>query len=122
MTYLPTRSLTLWATICIVLVMAVNLARSFVAMSILYQLRIYSIFSQEFDKLAHLETVTNISYSVTYMVAGIVFLTWWHRTYSNILAFGALDVSTSPGWAVASFFIPIANLFRPPQILSEIWR
>jgi hypothetical protein len=28
----------------------------------------------------------------------------------------------SPGWAVGAFFIPILNLFRPCQVMSEVWR
>lgn len=50
------------------------------------------------------------------------FLFWIYRAHSNLPALGAENLDYSPGWAVGYFFIPILNLFRPYQVMSEIWR
>jgi hypothetical protein len=53
--------------------------------------------------------------------SAIAFLIWIHRTYRNLRALGAVNLKYSPGWAVGYFFIPILNLFRPYQVMKEIW-
>ena len=55
-------------------------------------------------------------------VTGIVFLKWVYRAYRNIQGFGAEGLRFSPGWAVGYYFVPILNLVRPVQVMSEIWR
>ena len=54
------------------------------------------------------------------IAAGIPFLMWLHRTYRNLGSLGTTG-QYSPGWAVGYFFVPILNLFRPYQVLTEIW-
>ncbi|MEO1530200.1 MAG: DUF4328 domain-containing protein, partial [Planctomycetota bacterium] len=58
---------------------------------------------------------------LSYLVCGIVFLVWVHRTTSNGHALGGNGL-TSPGWAVVFWFIPILNLFRPYQSLRDVYR
>lgn len=59
---------------------------------------------------------------IALLLAGIVvFLVWVHRTYSNLSPLRARDLNHSPGWAVGWWFIPIANLFKPYQVVKEIW-
>lgn len=56
------------------------------------------------------------------LVAGIVFLVWVHTVFKNL--HGALRsraVEFSPGWAVGWWFVPIANLFKPKQVMNEAW-
>jgi len=55
-------------------------------------------------------------------VTGVVFLKWVYRAYRNIQGFGAEGLRFSPGWAVGYYFVPILNLVRPVQVMSEIWR
>ena len=56
----------------------------------------------------------------------ILYVVWWmmwvHRTYRNLRPLGAEGLRYSPGWAVAYYFIPILNLFRPCQVMRETWR
>ncbi len=44
------------------------------------------------------------------------------KTYRNLRPLGAEGVAYSPGWAVAYYFIPIVNLFRPFQVMRDTWR
>lgn len=55
------------------------------------------------------------------VLTAVLFLAWWHRLYANLHALGARDLFTTPGWAVAYFFIPILNLIRPYWIARDIW-
>jgi len=65
--------------------------------------------------------VTAFSEAALLVVAVVLFLVWLYRAVSNAnrLAFW---MRFTPGWAVGWFFIPIANLFRPLQVVREVWR
>jgi hypothetical protein len=52
----------------------------------------------------------------------IAFLMWIHRAYRNLPALMPESLHYSPRWAVGCFFIPILNLFRPYQVMREIWQ
>lgn len=59
---------------------------------------------------------------LAWIVTGVLFLMWIHRAHSNLPALGAQNLRFSPGWAVGYWFIPIVNLFRPYQVVQEIWK
>ena len=56
------------------------------------------------------------------LVSLVFWLMWVHRTYQNLRALNAEGLRYSPGWAVAYYFIPIVQLFRPFQVMRETWR
>ncbi|MCF2528420.1 DUF4328 domain-containing protein [Yinghuangia soli] len=56
------------------------------------------------------------------LVAGIVFITWFHRSRTNIAYFGLHKPDLGPGWSVGCWFVPILNLLFPAMIASDIWR
>ena len=56
------------------------------------------------------------------LVAGLVCLVWIYRVHSNLAALGARNLTFTTEWAVGWWFIPIIHLFRPYQVVSEIWR
>ena len=64
--------------------------------------------------------VLELTAAAVYIATVVVFLMWLYRTSNNVAAFGQ-PRQTSAGWAVASFFVPIANLFIPYQAIREIW-
>ena len=49
-------------------------------------------------------------------------LIWAYGASRNLEVLGALGQRFSPGWVVGWWFIPIFNLFRPYQVVAEIWR
>jgi hypothetical protein len=55
------------------------------------------------------------------VVTAVVFFMWVYRANKNCRGFGAEGMKFTPVGAVTDFFIPILNLVRPHQILSEIW-
>lgn len=58
---------------------------------------------------------------VVFLITVVLFLMWLHRAYRNLPALGAQPLETTPGWAVAYFFIPFANLIKPFHVVREIW-
>ena len=65
--------------------------------------------------------VLGLTAIAVYLATVVVFLMWLYRASNNVAAFGE-PRQTSAGWAVGSFFVPIANLFIPYQAIKEIWQ
>jgi hypothetical protein len=51
-------------------------------------------------------------------------LTWMltYRLMKNLHELRSAQVDISPGWAVAYYIVPVANLIMPPRVAGEIWR
>jgi uncharacterized membrane protein len=56
-----------------------------------------------------------------FILTVIFFLIWLHRSYKNLDPLGARHLEHTPGWAVGYWFIPILNLFKPFQVVRDIW-
>jgi hypothetical protein len=56
-----------------------------------------------------------------FVVAGIMFLAWLYRVYTNLPALGSDNTEFTPGWAVGWWFIPFANLIKPFQAVRNAW-
>jgi hypothetical protein len=54
------------------------------------------------------------------IVSAVTFLMWFRRAYFNL---GLIDprLSHTDGWAVGFWFIPIASLFKPFQMMREMF-
>lgn len=51
----------------------------------------------------------------------IMFLIWLYRCHKNLPALGAENLEFSPGWAVGWWFIPFLCLYKPFQVVREVW-
>ena len=58
---------------------------------------------------------------LVFIVTAVLFLTWISRVYRNLTALSTREPTHSPGWAVGAWFVPFLNLFRPVQIVKEVW-
>lgn len=58
----------------------------------------------------------------TAVVAGTGVLLWTYRAVYNAHQLGSKGMQFSPGWAVASYFIPGLNLWKPFQVMKELWQ
>lgn len=56
-----------------------------------------------------------------YVLTAVAFLVWVYRTNRNTGALGLGELRFTPGWSVGWWFVPVMNLFRPYQIVSELW-
>jgi hypothetical protein len=66
------------------------------------------------------EQAVAILYLIAYIISGITFIMWFRRAYFNLhqkvkqLSFGEV-------WAAGCWFIPFVNLYRPFQIMKELY-
>jgi len=54
------------------------------------------------------------------ILAAFIFIQWFRRSYFNLHQ-TPIAVNYSEGWAAGAWFVPFLNLFRPYQIMKEIW-
>ncbi len=61
-------------------------------------------------------------FNVLFTVAGrILLVIWAWRATKNLVAWN-LRHRWSPGWAIGGWFVPVANLWIPYQVVQEAWR
>ena len=61
-------------------------------------------------------------YIVGFVAAAIAFLAWLNRASNNLATLGVAGQRFSPGWAVGWWFVPIFWLWRPYQVVKEVWQ
>lgn len=54
------------------------------------------------------------------LIVGIIFIMWFRRAYWNLHQL-VKHLNHSEGWAAGAWFVPIMSLFRPYQIMQELW-
>jgi len=71
--------------------------------------------------LATIESFANIILVAT-AISMLTFLFWLYKSYKNLSVLCQIPAKFSPVWAVAWFFIPILNLYKPYQVMLELWQ
>jgi hypothetical protein len=56
------------------------------------------------------------------VITGVAFIVWTFRAAKNNAALGRAGARFGPGWAIAGWVIPIANLVIPVLIIQDLWR
>lgn len=54
------------------------------------------------------------------IVSAVTFIQWFRRAYFNLHSLSN-GLKYSEGWAAGAWFVPILNLFRPYQIMRELF-
>jgi serine/threonine-protein kinase len=57
-----------------------------------------------------------------FLVSATLFLAWFRRAYANLTPLGARRLRYRPWWALGAWVLPVFSLFRPKQLLNDIWR
>ena len=57
-----------------------------------------------------------------FLVTAGLWLAWFRRAYLNLPALGARRLRFRPWWAVGAWLVPVFSLFRPKQVLNDVWR
>lgn len=66
------------------------------------------------------EQIIAIIYMMAYIVSIVTFILWFRRAYYNLHQ--KIDyLSYSEGWAAGVWFVPIVCLYRPYQIMKELY-
>lgn len=66
------------------------------------------------------EQIIGTLYSIAYIISGITFIMWFRRAYFNLHQ-RVKNLSFAESWAAGSWFVPILNLYRPFQIMKELY-
>jgi len=56
------------------------------------------------------------------LVSAVVFLMWTSAITKRLTQLGVMNMRYAPRWSVWGFIIPVVNLFRPYQVMSELWK
>ncbi|MEG6586396.1 DUF4328 domain-containing protein [Dendrosporobacter sp. 1207_IL3150] len=72
------------------------------------------------QSLASIESFGGIILILT-SISMLSFLIWLYKSYKNLLVLNKVPAKFSPGWAVGWFFVPILNLYKPYQVITELW-
>ena len=57
-----------------------------------------------------------------FLVTAGLWLGWFRRAYLNLPALGARRLRYRPWWTLGAWLLPLFSLFRPKQVLNDIWR
>ncbi|MFC9238282.1 DUF4328 domain-containing protein [Streptomyces decoyicus] len=72
------------------------------------------------DSFSRLVSITTV---VVWISAGVVFLVWLWRARVNAELFGGTAAQRrSRSWVIGGWFTPVANLWVPYQVVSDIWK
>lgn len=66
------------------------------------------------------EQAIAVLYFIASIISGITFIQWFRRAYYNLHQ-KVDNLSHTEGWAAGSWFVPIICLFRPFQIMKELY-
>lgn len=66
------------------------------------------------------EGLIGMLYAAVYIVSAVMFIRWFRRAWYNLHTRVA-HLSWSEGWAAGAWFVPGLNLFRPCQIMRELY-
>ena len=68
----------------------------------------------------YLDILSGTAQLIVKLVVGILFIMWFRRAYWNLHQV-VTNLKHSDGWAAGAWFVPIMSLFRPYQIMQELW-
>jgi hypothetical protein len=66
------------------------------------------------------EQIISIVYLIVFIISALTFIQWFRRAYFN-LHLKVNHLEQTEGWAAGSWFVPFVNLYRPYQIMKELY-
>jgi hypothetical protein len=66
--------------------------------------------------------ILSVSLIALTIAAVVLFCLVMARGNRNARAFNRMPVTFTPGWAAGYFFVPVLSLWKPFQVMKEIWR
>ncbi len=66
------------------------------------------------------ERIIAIIYLIAFIISAITFIQWFRRAYFN-LHIKVNGLLQPEGWAAGSWFVPVISLYRPYQIMKELY-
>lgn len=113
-----------WAIILLAIILVldiISLTSSYLQLNLLKQLK-EGVFVSDAKISANdtREQIIGIFYIIAFVISGVVFIQWFRRAYYN-LQLRTGNCEHSDAWAAGAWFVPILSLFRPYNIMVELW-
>lgn len=89
-----------------------------------YQEGVYASLQEAFadgEVVIQLLQSIGIASLIAFIASAVLILKWIYRANYNARQLGALNMTYTPAWSIAYYFIPIFNLWKPYQAMKEIW-
>jgi hypothetical protein len=68
------------------------------------------------------QAIVGVSQSLLFTITAAAFIAWLYRAYTNLERLGATGLRFSRKWVIGGWFVPILALWRPKQIVNDVWR
>jgi Domain of unknown function (DUF4328) len=123
--YRPLRRRALYARIALAAMVAVDLVAVFSDLReyfLLQRLESDVVGTDEIEASDRRQQIVAVGQLVVFAVTAGFFIAWLHRAHSNLFALGAQHPRYSRATAIWSWFVPILNLWRPKQVINDVWR
>lgn len=110
-------------TCCYIASLLANIAQNFLLLQLLnrlsaaFQAQDYGniqAIQHNIDGIFSTQNITRIFFIVLFICSTVAIGIWIYRANANALALG-LGIKKTPGWAIGSFFIPLADMFAPTK-------
>ncbi len=79
------------------------------------------IATAELERTETLLLWSSLVYAPVLVATAVVFLVWFFRVRRNAEVFAPDLQRRGPGWAIGTWFIPVANLWMPRGVAVDIW-
>lgn len=123
--YRPPRRRALYVRIALAAMVAVDLVAVFSDLreyTLLQRLETDVVGTAELEESDRRQLTVAAGQFVVFAFAAGFFIAWLHRVYGNLFALGAQYPRYSRATAIWSWFVPILNLWRPKQVINDVWR
>jgi hypothetical protein len=67
------------------------------------------------------EQIIAIIHLIVFIISAVTFIQWFRRAYFNLHK-KVIHLSQPEGWAAGSWFVPVLHLYRPYQIMKELYQ
>jgi hypothetical protein len=67
------------------------------------------------------EQLIGVIFMIVNIISAVTFIQWFRRAYYNLHQ-RVNHLSQTEGWAAGSWFVPIVSLYRPYQIMKELYQ
>ncbi|MCC9070408.1 DUF4328 domain-containing protein [Flavobacterium sp. F-65] len=67
------------------------------------------------------QQIIAIIFLIVYIISAVTFIQWFRRAYYNLHLKVGHYLSHNEGWAAGGWFVPIVCLYRPIQIMRELY-
>jgi hypothetical protein len=114
-----------WARIALTAMLAVDLVAVLSGLSeylLLQRMETEDVSLEEVDASDRRQLTVALVQTGVFAVAAFCFIRWLHHAYRNLRALGSGNLRYATATAVWSWFVPILNLWRPKQVINDVWR